>query len=175
MASIKFRGVWYFSQSLSAANLSCKARLQREKLATDHPTCWAFSVNLHHGQVFSASHFFQGEIRAKFEVFNRFCLSSITLAGSTTWRIFHYSTEMGSSKLCRVHVELLLFTVWNEVRHKHGTELDNSQRELSSEHIISYILQQKLLEDASTVSSGITSSRSHCTRAKQQFLLQSWD
>ena len=45
---------------------------------------------------------------------------------------------MGSSKLCRVHVELLLFTVWNEVRHKHGTELDNSQRELSSEHIISY-------------------------------------
>ena len=112
MASIKFRGVWYFSQSLSAANLSCKARLQREKLATDHPTCWAFSVNLHHGQVFSASHFFQGEIRAKFEVFNRFCLSSITLAGSTTWRIFHYSAQMGSSKLCRVHVELLLFTVW---------------------------------------------------------------
>ena len=31
----------------------------------------------------------------------------------------------------------------NEVRHKHGTELDNSQRELSSEHIISYIYCSK--------------------------------
>lgn len=30
MASIKLRGVWYFSQSLSTANLSCRARLQHK-------------------------------------------------------------------------------------------------------------------------------------------------
>lgn len=125
IASIKFRGVWYFSQSLSAANLSCKPRLQREKLATITRHAEPFQSTCTDGQVFSVSHFFQGEIRAEFEVFKRFRLSSIRHAGSTTCRNFHYSAEVGS---CCVHVVVeLLFTVWNEVRHMHGTELDNSQ------------------------------------------------